>query len=88
IRKLESPVSLGFQLSLLSYEEATDGVSFAVFRKRASQRGRLSEKDKTEMFTAKHLKNDQWEKGNPRYIFHKTCTKKNVFLCVKRQLFF
>lgn len=79
---------MGISAFFVFYKEATDGVSFAVFRKRARQRGRLSEKDKTKMFFEKRLKNDQRVREAKKYRFHKTCTKKDTFLCQKRQVFF
>ncbi|MFR7988631.1 MAG: hypothetical protein ACLU41_10135 [Anaerotignum lactatifermentans] len=44
-------------------EDVSNGIPFAVFRKSANKRGRLSEKDKTEMFTAKHLKMTNGRRG-------------------------
>ena len=43
--------------------DALRWTDLSVFRKSANKRGRLSEKDKTEMFTAKHLKMTNGRRG-------------------------
>lgn len=80
---------LGISAFLFSYEDANKMVSRFLFLERGQTKGvRLSEKDKTKMFPEKYLKNDQRVRQAKKYRFHKTCTKKNTFLCQKRQVFF